>query len=405
VKKVLIIEDDQVVGNSFYNALMAEGYHVRFAADGESGLGLTRDFKPDVILLDLILPRLSGLEVIQRIRADKDLYRTPIIVFTNAYQSNAVQDAWKAGATKCISKLTFSQRELLVVVQRTLEDQTFGRTISATVRPQISPPAAAATPASADLSEDTDFVFQAGLRRNYLENQPATLAGLRNALQDLTKAGDQASRHNAIHTLFRRVHALAGNAGLAGMIQVAHLASALEALLKELQEKPSNLNPSTVRTVAAGVDALGALFETILEPHSLELSAARILVADDEEISRRAIIYALEKAQLMPISVSSGEAAYKLLMEQPFDLVFLDVDMPGVSGLELCTKLRALPAHKKTPVVFVTALSDFEHRTSSTMAGGNDFIAKPFLFIELTVKALIHLLRAKLPPAKMRGAE
>jgi len=70
--------------------------------------------------------------------------------------------------------------------------------------------------------------------------------------------------------------------------------------------------------------------------------------------------------------------------------------MPGMTGFELCAKLRGLPLHQKTPVVFVTVLSDFNNRASSTMAGGNDFIAKPFLFIELTVKALIHVLRGKL---------
>ncbi|MDR3378582.1 MAG: response regulator, partial [Verrucomicrobiae bacterium] len=76
-----------------------------------------------------------------------------------------------------------------------------------------------------------------------------------------------------------------------------------------------------------------------------------------------------------------------------FDLIFLDVDMPNISGYELCSKLRAMPQHKKTPVVFVTSLNDFDSRTSSSMAGGNDFIGKPFLFIELTVKALIHVMR------------
>ena len=50
--------------------------------------------------------------------------------------------------------------------------------------------------------------------------------------------------------------------------------------------------------------------------------------------------------------------------------------------------------------MFVTSLNDFDNRTSSTMAGGNDFIAKPFLFIELTVKALIHVLRSKHRPLK-----
>jgi CheY-like chemotaxis protein len=81
-----------------------------------------------------------------------------------------------------------------------------------------------------------------------------------------------------------------------------------------------------------------------------------------------------------------------------YDLIFLDVDMPKMSGYELCTKIRTLPSYKKTPVVFVTSLNDFEARTNSTISGGNDFIAKPFLFIELTVKALIYVLRGQLQP-------
>ncbi len=121
---------------------------------------------------------------------------------------------------------------------------------------------------------------------------------------------------------------------------------------------------------------------------------------DDEPISRRAVVYALDKANLHSTSVEDPVAALKLITENNYDIIFLDVDMPGMTGYELCAKLLALPQHKRTPVVFVTPLSDFDNRTSSMMAGGNDFIAKPFLFIELTVKALIHVLRGKLQPVK-----
>ena len=72
-----------------------------------------------------------------------------------------------------------------------------------------------------------------------------------------------------------------------------------------------------------------------------------------------------------------------------------DVDMPGMNGYELCTKLRSLPPHKKTPVVFVTSLNDFENRANSTMSGGNDFIGKPFLTIELSVKALTWVVKPR----------
>ena len=105
--------------------------------------------------------------------------------------------------------------------------------------------------------------------------------------------------------------------------------------------------------------------------------------------------YALDKADLKCIGVEDPLEAMKLLSGTRFDLVFLDIDMPTMNGFELCAKLRAMPAHKKTPVVFVTGLNDFENRANSTMSGGTDFIAKPFLFIELAVKALVYVMRGQ----------
>jgi DNA-binding response OmpR family regulator len=105
----------------------------------------------------------------------------------------------------------------------------------------------------------------------------------------------------------------------------------------------------------------------------------------------------LDRAKLKSVGVDDPAVALKLLSETSYDLVFLDVDMPGMTGHELCTRLRALPQHKKTPVVFVTGLNDFQNRANSTMSGGNDFIAKPFPFLELAVKSLVYVLRGKYP--------
>jgi PleD family two-component response regulator len=207
-------------------------------------------------------------------------------------------------------------------------------------------------------------------------------------------------RLEQIHELYHRIHALTGNAGIVGLLQIAQTASALEALLMELHEKPKNINASTPRTVASAIDLLAILFECGTLAEQKEIPPSNVLVVDDEAISRRAVVYALEKAKLKSVNVEDPNAALELLLENRFDLIFLDVDMPGMNGFELCTKLRDLPAHKNTPVVFVTSLTDLESRASSTMSGGNDFIAKPFLFIELAVKALVYVLRGNLNPAK-----
>ena len=112
--------------------------------------------------------------------------------------------------------------------------------------------------------------------------------------------------------------------------------------------------------------------------------------------SRRAVIGALEKANLKCVGVEDPNVALTMLSKNHFDLIFLDVDMPRLNGFELCARLRALPGYARTPVVFVTALTDFESRARSTLSGGNDLIAKPFLFIELAIKALTYVLKGQL---------
>jgi DNA-binding response OmpR family regulator len=403
MKKVLIIEDDQIVASIYRNRFIVEGYQVEVAFDGEAGLEMIRSFRPDAVILDLMLPKVTGVELMKQIRAEADFEKLPLIAFSNTYLSNMVQEAWKAGATKCLSKANCTPRQVIDVVRGTIGGNgapSLGTQAATTPRLQPLPTATVTvSPNARSATAVADEAFQADLRKSFVESLPVTLASLRGFLKGLAKAEQETDRLKQVAELHRRIRALAGNAGIAGMLLIAHLSDALEALLKELHEKPKNLNPSTIRTVATAVDFLGVLFDRASGPQ-IETPPTRILVVDDEAISRRAITHALEKAKLGCVNVEDPNVAYKLLTEQPFDLVFLDVDMPGMNGFELCKKMRVLPAHKKTPVVFVTSLNDLENRASSMMSGGNDFIGKPFLFIELAVKALVYVQRGQLELAK-----
>jgi len=404
MKKILLIEDDQIVANIYRNKFTIEGFQVEIALDGQVGLDLVRSFRPDAVILDLMLPKLTGVELMKKIRSEPDFEKLPLIVFSNTYLTNLVQDAWAAGATKCLSKSNCTPKQVIDLVRTTLSNGTSADSPTPD-GPPPAPPAHAPspTPAKPPPAKDADAEFQTELRKSFVESLPLTLGALRGLLQGMIKAENEPSRLKQVHELYRRIHAVTGNAGLAGMPEIAQMADALEALLKELYEKPKNLNASTLRTVASAIDFLGSLFERSTLPDKPELPPANILVVDDEAISRRAVTYALEKAKLKSVNVEDPKVAYTLLSESKFDLIFLDVDMPGMNGFELCTKLRTLPAHKKTPVIFVTSLNDFESRASSTMSGGTDFIAKPFLFIELAVKALVYVLRGRLEAAKLAG--
>ena len=397
MKKIAIIEDDLVIANIYRNKLNVDGFQVEIAHDGATGIELLKTFRPDLVLLDLMLPAVPGLEVLKKIRLEADFKELPVIVFSSTYLTNVVQEAWKAGATKCLSKASCTPKQIIEVVRSALKmpptSNVFDTQI--TVNSTVIPQTTARTPAG-----DLDSLFQSEIQKTFVEILPSSLASFRALLQSIIKAENELLRLDYICDLCRRVHALTGNAALAGDLQVAQLSDALEVLLRELYEKPQNINPSTLRTVAAGVDFLGVLFSRAGQRPKV-CAPAKILAVDDDPISLRAVTFALEKAKLKSVHVENPLAALNLLMQSKFDLIFLDVDMPGMNGFELCSKLRTSQFNSKTPVVFVTNLNDFENRANSTMSGGNDFIAKPFMFIELALKALIHVLRGQLEPVKV----
>jgi len=390
-QKILIIEDDQLFANMYRNKLVVEGFQVEIAYDGEVGAAMVQSFRPDAILLDLMLPKLAGVDVIKHIRAQRDFEKLPLIVFSNTFLTTMVQDAWKAGANKCLAKANCTPKQVINALHSILDPKAPQSEPYAPIKPKNEKKAEAG---------DTDDEFQGELRKSFLQTWPTTIANLRLQLKLLAKADGETARLKELEPLYRQIHVLTGSANIVGMLKIAQLTDALEALLKELQDKPQNINVSTLRTVASAVDSLDMLC-CQGSTETREPIPAKVLVVDDEAISRRAVVYALDKVKLKSVAVEDPLKAYDLLQTSRFDLVFLDVDMPNMSGFELCSKLRMLPPYQKTPVVFITSLNDFESRANSSMSGGNDFIAKPFMFIELAVKALIYVLRAKLQqPAK-----
>jgi CheY-like chemotaxis protein len=195
------------------------------------------------------------------------------------------------------------------------------------------------------------------------------------------------------------LRSLAGGASLLGFEKISQMRTGLEALFIELHAKPINITPSVIRTIAQAIDTLASLFDRAANPQAEVTASTKILVVDDEIISRETICSALGKAGLQSESLDDPLAAQRLLEQNHFDLIFLDVEMPGQTGLELCVKIREMASNYATPVVFVTSHSDFGSRAQSTLSGGNDFIAKPFVLVELAVKALTLLFKESSSPS------
>jgi CheY-like chemotaxis protein len=171
------------------------------------------------------------------------------------------------------------------------------------------------------------------------------------------------------------------------------MACAFEALLFELIGKPASTTPSVLRTIASTVDFLALLFDCARDTDSEVPLSAQALTVDDDPLSNRLIVAALKRAQLHARSTDDPMVGLQWLKETRYDLVLLDIEMPGMDGFELCRRLRTLPGYQKTPVIFVTSHSDFESRTKGIISGGDDLISKPVFPMELAVKAVAQLLK------------
>src|SRR5208283_678304 len=173
MKKILIIEDNQIVANVYRNKLAVEGYQTEIALDGESGLDMMRTLKPHIMILDLMLPKMSGVDVIKTVRGEAVFAKLPIIVFSNTYLTNLIQEAWKAGANKCLSKASCSPQEVLDIVRQTVGDSG---TMPKARSPVEDPAGKEARAGKLAASGAQDAVFQSGLRKSFIDSLPVTLA-------------------------------------------------------------------------------------------------------------------------------------------------------------------------------------------------------------------------------------
>lgn len=115
---VLIIEDDKFLTKIYKTKLEKEGIAVEFASNGEDGLVKLKEVKPKVVLLDLIMPKMDGFQVLEHVQADAELKATPILVLSNLGQDEDITKAKSLGAKDFIVK---SDTSIQAVVDRMKE--------------------------------------------------------------------------------------------------------------------------------------------------------------------------------------------------------------------------------------------------------------------------------------------
>ncbi|OGG91018.1 hypothetical protein A3H16_02190 [Candidatus Kaiserbacteria bacterium RIFCSPLOWO2_12_FULL_53_8] len=119
--KILIVEDDPFLSSIAFVRLEQEGYKVSVATDGEKALALLKKEIPDLILLDIVMPGVSGFDVLKAVKADERYKDISVIMFSNLGQEHEIEDSKKWGADDFLVKAKFTPREVLEKIRWLLE--------------------------------------------------------------------------------------------------------------------------------------------------------------------------------------------------------------------------------------------------------------------------------------------
>jgi DNA-binding response OmpR family regulator len=112
-KKILLVEDDEFLAELYATKLNLEGFEVFLAVDGEKGLRMIKEKNPDLVLLDIILPKMDGFEILKNMKISKDLKNIPVILLTNLSQKDEVKKGLELGANDYLIKAHFMPSEVV----------------------------------------------------------------------------------------------------------------------------------------------------------------------------------------------------------------------------------------------------------------------------------------------------
>ena len=104
MSKIVMIEDSKILGNALKGALELKGHEVVWVNDGRLGLPAVKKNKPDIVLLDLMLPHISGFEICKAVKSDSAVYKTPVIIMSTLTKQEDIDRAKEAGANHFIGK-------------------------------------------------------------------------------------------------------------------------------------------------------------------------------------------------------------------------------------------------------------------------------------------------------------
>ncbi len=382
---LLIIEDDSNFSRILYSLAQEKGFKCLIAHDGETGLHMAREYAPNAMILDIGLPGMDGMAVMEKLKGNPDTRHIPVYIISAIEESrHALQMGAIGYLTKPVNMENLSEafnrletvidrsvKHLLIVEDDPAQQQSLTELVSAD-----------------DVAISTAENGEQAL--SLLQKEPFDCVIL-----DLGLAG--MSGFELLSNIKQRPEltqtpVIIYTGKEITPMEEAELARYAESIIIKGVRSPERLLDESALFLHRVESALPHdKQQMIRNVHDREasLQGRKILIADDDRRNRLAISHVLEEKGIHVLCVENGKECLEVLDSEPdIDLVLMDIMMPEMDGYEAMQRIRNEPHWKKLPVIALTAKAMKGDRLKCIEAGANDYLSKP-----VDMDKLLSLLR------------
>ncbi len=373
-ENILLVDDDPFISQLYRRKLEQAGYSVDVVMDGKTALKALQTVHPDLILLDLMLPDVHGLQVLSVIRSKPALNDVPVIVFSSNCDDKTIEQTMRNGATRYCCKANTTPAGMVQAVGETLDIRREYKSV--VQEAQHAPPRndlLSAIPASVEMPELDDAM-------------PRKLLAF-------LDAPDPARQQEALLELYQ---------GIQPQLKITHqepciasraqLGRALEGLFEDLYAHPGHINDSTTRTLSSALDLLRTLCLKQRTPTPSLSPPLLVAALHRDALFGQRVTAPLKRCLIRVVATTRVPFLQALLEENVFDLVLVDRDDPEET-FALGRTIQAAPGGKNTPILATLPLAEMTPG-HGRMVPGIEGVAAPLNLEELVLKIVTLALRA-----------
>ena len=386
MKKILIVDDDQFILKVYQKKFETEGILAEVAGDGPSALASLRAGLPELVLLDLMLPGMSGVEILGHIRAMPGCADLPVIVFSHSYDEQLVGAAKTAGATQCLNKNSVSPNRLLEIVRAALAAPRQQSAVAPDVPFARSSLAAAASPLGHEPVYSRDE-----LRTRLAQEAAAIETRLQELLQSLSSADPGAPRLAALVLLRGHFDRLALDAGEASLRRLAFLCRAVTLMLDDLRDHPEEISVGTFRTLVRAIETVPALFGT--KPganHDVEFPSLVLVVHPQRGIAPL-LAETMRGSGQPAVALRDPATALAFIEDNVVDIIVTALELALPNGTDLIRRARALPGRGQLSAILLSNQPAGAPVPEALVA--HQILAFPYTAEEVAVSTIIKLVK------------